>query len=90
MAGWTSLGGGADLSSILSPEMNKQLGVLQKFQRLQGSIWLLHLGVTSSVFHALSGVFLSLTMELLEARPFFPVTGTFVHTKILSSPHAAS
>lgn len=49
----------------------EQSGILQKFQRAHGSSWVLHLGVTYSVFYALSGVFLSLVMELLDARPFF-------------------
>lgn len=69
---------------------DEQSGILQKFQRAQVSSWVLHLGVTYSVFYALSGVFLSLMMELLEARPFFPVIGTFAQTKRLSSPHPAS
>lgn len=84
MAGWTSLGQGRPKQHFISGD--EQSGILQKSQRAQGSSRLLHLGVTYSVFYALSGVFFfSLMMVLLEARPSFPVIGTFTQTKRLSS-----
>lgn len=55
MAGWTSLGQGRPKQHFISGD--EQSGILQKSQRAQGSSRLLHLGVTYSVFYALSGVF---------------------------------